>query len=59
MLSLKAFVVHNDKVLQSIAVSSAVSMKEPYENMKLLYNVQSTRNTIVSVVETWKLLLYL
>jgi len=39
MLSLKAVVGHNGKVLPSITVVSAVNMKEPYENMKLLYNV--------------------
>jgi len=39
MLSLKAVVVHNGKVLPSTTVGSGVNMKEPYENMKLLYNV--------------------
>ena len=39
MLRLKAVVVHNDKALPSITVGSALNMKEPYENMKLLYNV--------------------
>jgi len=38
MLSLKAVVVHNGKVLPSITVASAINMKEPYENMKPLYN---------------------